>query len=302
VLSDELLLLDADVAPFVPAPRTYAGNMCGVRVPGLPPIAGGAADPSLVLSWFYDRYGPADQARIRAAWAERRDLDVLLSWPDSRAIGRTPPQFAATCAALIGQGFRPCVFLCSKDYDPPDVPVIEARMAEVLPLLIGLVPRICVGWELSIWLSPTQVQTLIDWLAPLVNGYGGKLYVHFQVWYFAFQQPGHVTADFWWSNVGKLAGILHQSDTRYPKPEFQARLKDCLDRFAGGFGYPADSGFGHPFDCIACEITAQEQFNGQMSEADGDYWGQWALATPATVGPFGPVAIMGSGNGHTQGA
>ncbi len=53
---------------FMPAPRVWAGNFCGVRVPGLPPVPGGAADPSLVLSFFYDRYGPDDQARIRQAW------------------------------------------------------------------------------------------------------------------------------------------------------------------------------------------------------------------------------------------
>lgn len=294
--SDDLLLL-ASAPPFVPAPRAYRGNMCGIRVPGLPPVPGGSPDPSLVLSWFYDRYQATDQAQIRGVWTLRSQFDVLLSWPDSRSIGQRPQQFAATCANLMAEGFRPCVFLSSKDYDPPDVSEIKRRISEVLPLLVGLVPRICVGWELSIWLSPTQVQELIDWLAPTVNSYGGKLYVHFQVWYFAFQQPGHVTADFWWSNVGKLTGILHQSDTRYPPAEFQARIKDCLDRFAGGFGYPADSGFGHPFDMIACEITAQNQFNGQMSEQEGNVWGRLALQTPASTGPLGPVLTMGSGNG-----
>ena len=78
-----LLLLGGGSSRFVPAPRTYAGNMCGIRVPGLPPVSGGAGRSSLVLSWFLDRYGATDQARILAAWRSRYP-DVLLSWPDSR--------------------------------------------------------------------------------------------------------------------------------------------------------------------------------------------------------------------------
>ena len=74
---------------------------------------------------------------------------------------------------------------------------------------------------------------------------------------------------------------------------YQARITDCLERFAGGFGFPTDSGFGHPFDFVALEITAQPQFNGEMTEADGDLWGQTALQTP----PCGSVSVMGSGNG-----
>jgi hypothetical protein len=276
---------------FQPCPREYAGNMCGVRVPGLPAVPGGAADPSLVLSWFYDRYALEDQARMRAAWGSG---DVLLSWPDSRAYGFSAAQFAATCQELIGHGFRPCVMLSAKGYDPPDVPTILANIAPVLPLLTGLVGRFCVGWELSLWLSPTQVQQLIDALAPTVNGAGGKLYVHFQQGYASFQQPGGVFADFWNLNVGKLTGLLHQRDLTWDQPMYQARLVDILERFAGGFGCAPDSGFGHPFDLIALEITAQPQFDGSMDEATGNQWGQVALNTP----PVGSVRVMGSGNGQ----
>lgn len=283
--------------PFKPAPREYRGNMCGVRVPGLPPVEGGAADPSLVLSWFYDRYSAPDRALIRDVWKRNGYVDVLLSWPDARAQRPTPEQFADTCRELIADGFYPCVMLYSKDTDPSDTAVVKARMSEVLPLLVGLVPRFCVGWELSIALSPTQVQELIDWLAPQVLPSGAKLYVHFQEGYFAFQQPGGLTADFWHANVGKLTGVLHQRDLRWSKDEYPARITDCLDRFAGGFGFPSDSGFGHPFDFIALEITAEPQFNSQMSEFEGDVWGQIALNTPPSRRGGVEVRVMGSGNG-----
>jgi hypothetical protein len=287
--------------PIAPqAPRTYRGNMCGVRISGLPPVPGGAADSSLVLSWFYDRYDAPARTKIRATWRAKQYLDVLLSWPDSRSFGFRPEQFVSTCQELVADGFLPCVMLYSKDVDPPDVPTVLANIHQVLPLLIAakVIPRACIGWELSIRLSPTQVQQLIDALCPQLTPGGTRVYVHFQQGYFAFQQPGHVTADFWNANVGKLTGVLHQKDLSWDAPMYQARIVDCLERFAGQDGFVADSGFGHPFDFIALEITAQLQFNGQMSEADGDRLGRVALATPGVMGPLGLVRVMGSGNGQ----
>ena len=287
-------LFGTSVAPFRNAPRYWRGNMCGVRVSGLPPVDGGAADPSLVLSWFIDRYILTDRLRIYTAWRTRGYTHALLSWPDSRAVGQPPAYFLSTCLELIADGFYPCVMLTSKAYDPPDVASILDGLRLVLPLLVGVVPLFCVGWELSLWLSPMQVQQLIDALPPQWLAQSGTLgYVHFQEGYFAYQLPGLTTADFWKANVGKLTGVLHQRDLSWDQPMYQARITDCLQRFAGGFNFPADSGFGHPFDFVALEITAQPQFNGQMTEADGDAWGQVALTTPA----IGDVRVQGSGNG-----
>ena len=72
---------------------------------------------------------------------------------------------------------------------------------------------------------------------------------------------------------------------------------DVLTRFAGNFNVSPDSGFGHPFDDVELEITATLQFNGDMTEADGNSWGQWAIDTPPQGGPAGLVGVQGSGNG-----
>jgi len=296
----------AEPAPLLVAPREWSGNMCGVRVDGLPAVPGGAANPALVLSWFYDRYEPDARTIIRAAWKSRGYLDVLLSWPDSRAFEQSPQMFVGTCRELVADGFRPCVMLCSKDFDPPVTRDILAGLTDVLPLLVNEVPRVCIGWELSLWLAPKQVQDLIDAIAPRFTPSGCKVYVHFQEGYFAFSQEvggRSVTADFWKLNVGKLTGILHQRELKSvtkgltPQQEYQARLVDCLRRFSGEFGFPSDNGFGAPFDIIALEITAAPQFNGQMTETQGDAWGDVALATP----PVRSVRVMGAGNGHSGG-
>lgn len=288
-----VLLFDVKPKPVI-APRTYRGNMCGIRVAGLPPVPGGADDASLVLSWFIDRYGLSDRLRIYTAWKQRGITDVLVSWPDSRSFGQTPEQFVGSCRELVANGFLPCVMGCAKGIDPPDVPTILANIDQVFPLLVsaGVMPRFCIGWELSLWLSPTQVQDLIDILAPSLMAQQIRVYVHFQEGYFSFQQPGHVGADFWNLNIGKLTGILHQRDLSWDKPMYQARIVDCLQRFSGDDGFNPNDGL---WDFIALEITAQPQFNGQMSEADGNRWGDTALATT----PVNGVCVMGSGNGQS---
>ena len=303
---NSVLLMDDASAPPVwrPAPRDYSGNMCGIYIEGLPPIPGGGSNPSLFLSWFYDRYDAPTRARIRAEYARRGFTDWLMSWPDSRAVGATPDSFAATCQELVDAGFVVTAMMCSKDFDPSDVPELKRRIAPALQTLTRVAGRICVGWELSIWLQPVQVQELTDWMAPLVTPWGGKLYVHFQQGYASFDidGPNASFAGYWNRNIGKLTGLLHQrvqdGPDQWGKAEYQARLVDILDRFAGGYFCSPDSGFGHPFDCIALEITAMDAFNRNLSEAEQDGWAVTAVTTTPVNGPYGPVRVMGSGNGR----
>jgi hypothetical protein len=301
-MSFAVIAAAAACRPRLVVPRLYAGNMCGVRVSGLPPIAGGPPDPSLVVSWIIFRYGPTDRERIYAAWRARGCVDALTSWPDARAAGLSIAEFVAHCSELVDAGFLPTVMLCSKDFDPADVTTILTGARAVLHALLdaGVVARVCIGWELSLWLSPTQVQQLIDAICAITVPAGIKTYVHFQQGYSTFGQPGETFAAFWNRNIGKLTGVLHQKVLTQTKAQYRGDsggLCDVLLRFAGQFNVSPDSGFGHPFDLIALEITAAQQFDGSCSEADGDAFGCWACDTPAVNGPLGPVRVMGSGNG-----
>jgi hypothetical protein len=285
------------VPPFTPAPRFWKANMCGTRVLGLPPVPGGAADASLVLSWFYDRYNYSDRARIRAAWHAKGLTHVLLSWPDSRAgnsqlqAAVSAVQFKVICQELIRDGFYPCVMLTSKDYDPKDVDAIMAGLDPLFQQVVGVVPMFCVGWELSLWLSPTQVQQLIDRISPIVKAQAGTLlYVHFQEGYPSFQQPGGTVADFWNPNVGKLDGLLYQKIISQNDAQFLDSLNDCLQRFGGGFNMVKG------FDFVGLELSAMTQFNGTCSEAEGNRIGTLAINAPKVNG----VGVSGSGNGLQQ--
>ncbi len=277
------------IRPFRPAPREWRGNMCGVRVQGLAPVPGGAKDASLVVSWLYDRYSEVQRSAIRAAWHMRGHTHVVLSWPDSRSVGHSPQQFLATCQELIDSNFYPCVMLTSKDHDPPDVTTLVQHLRPVLEVLVGVVPMFCIGWELSLWLTPTQVQQLIDDVSPLCLRQPGTLvYVHFQEGYPSFQQPGGTVADFWKLQVGKLTGLLYQKILSQNEREFLDSIKDCLERFAGGFGMPRG------FDYVMLEISAATQFAGTTSEGEGDRLGRVALQAPLVNG----VGVSGSGNGY----
>ncbi len=71
-----------------------------------------------------------------------------------------------------------------------------------------------------------------------------------------------------------------------------------LTRFAGNDNVVPDSGFGHPFDCHAVEISLEAMFDSKMNQAECDRRGSVELATPAQGGPAGLVSVMGSGNGQ----
>ncbi len=286
------------VPPFNPAPKYWRGNMCGVRIPGLPAVPGGSSDTSLFLSWFYHLYNATDRATCRQVWVDKHLTHWKLSWPDAQNVGVTPQQFLAFCQELESNGFHTCVMLSAKPTSSAGVRTIQQTLANimlVLPLLLDTVPMFCPAWEASFWMSPEDLQFLINAIAPLVVP-KSRLYVHFQPGYFAYQPNGQQTGAFWQANIGKLTGVLHQRDPNEDKgamPEYVARITDCLQRFNGADNCPADSGLGGPFDFVADEITASEQFSGSMTEAQGDAWGQAAINTP----PSGKVSVQGSGNG-----
>ncbi len=284
------------------APRVYRGQMCGIRLDGAPPVQGGAADASLILSWFYGRYDADWRSRIATAFVVQNYPDVLVSWTDDRAVGISAQNHVELLQELVANGLRPCEMLSSKVYCPQDDAAgTLAIIDEVLPLLVeaDCVSRYCVGFEMNFWTTYDSLQAIIDGVAAKVVP-ARPLSVHFSPGYADWRpdRPGSTFADFWNPNVGKLSSLWHQAVSEWTDAEYQARLADVTSRFAGNFNVSPDSGFGHPFDCIALEISAQDQFNATMTEAQGNQRAMVALATPPQSGPAGNVIIMGSGNGQ----
>lgn len=295
------VILDSFNHPSIIAPRFWKGNMCGVRIPNLSYTAEGAHDPSIVLSWFYDRYNTESQSRIKRDWKDKDLTHHNLSWPDSRAVGQTEDDFIETNLDLIDNKFYPCPFLFSKDFDRgKDVPTLLAETSIIRSKLrqIG-VPLLCIAWEASLWLTPEDHQELIDAITPEFVSIGTRCYCHFQEGYPSYQPDGKFVSDFWKANVGKLTGILYQKEIAQTDAEFRDSISDCLQRFSGGWGMPDDSGFGHPFDFVCFELSATRQFNEAYTEQEGNRLGTFAINSPHCFGPTGVEAfVMGSGNGH----
>jgi hypothetical protein len=286
--------------PFVPAPREYHGQMCGIHVAGLSPIAG-VADPTLVLSWLLPAYNSTDQAAIVQAYRAKGYVDFLLDWAYARSVGYDVPRFVALCIWLRAQGCRPVPMLCSKDFDPHNN--LAGLLANITPLLSPMieshaVSRVGVGFELGIngWLTALEVQHLIDAVTAMLNPSGIRCYVHFQPGYPSFQQSG-TTGDFWHLNVGKLAGLFAQSRPEDTMSATRDWFNDVLERCAGNDNWPAVVMDGHGVDCIALELTASRQFAGTMTEAQGDDFALYIWETPPRTGPAGTARILGSGNG-----
>lgn len=285
--------------PYIPVPREYVGNMCGIRVDDLPAIPGGSSDTRLVVPWLVFLY-PYDKRQEIYASYRNRYKDFLTSWPDFQNNGGDAKGFLAHNIEVINAGLRPAVMLSAKPINSASIMTTEETIANimlVLPMLLGVVGRFCQGFELNSWESPEGCQAITDALYEQIKNANAKFYVHFTQGYFSYQPNGQQSGAYWYANVNKLTGIFHQRDLSWTMSETQARITDCLNRYAGQDNCPSDSGDGTPFDFIDLEITAQLQFNDQMDEITGDSWGSNSLSTPGTMGPLGLVKVMGSGNG-----
>lgn len=300
----DLLLGQPAGIPAAPNLRWFRGDFCGVEVPGLPPVPGGAVSPSTLLTPFIDRYSPADQALAITAYKARGYTHWKLWWPDSReaggvtGAGQTEDQFVATCQLLLANGLYPVTFLYSKAFDPVN-PTPTSCDSLIAKLQAGGVAQIlCVGGELDLFNTPgATLQALIDHIAGLVVP-ATHLYVHFSPGYVAWQAPGDLGSAFWIANMGKLTGILHQKPPDWDCGFYQAKLADLQVRFGNGVsGWPTDSGLGHPFDIVADEYSGTDRLNGALTEAQAQLQGRQAICSPDQGGGPAPIPIMGFNNG-----
>ena len=291
------------IAPI--APRIWRGDM-GVFIDGAPDVGAGGPQ-NLVLSFMYPRYPAAFRAVIRGVWEQRQSLDVLLGWQADVDYGIPLGQCVAIRQELCAEGFRPCEWLAAKPYmlaagardnAALSLQIIEPTLAAFLAA--DCISRYCVGSELDLWNTYDSLQAMTDAIAPRVNGIGRTLGVHFSTNYADWRpdRKGSTFADYWNPNQGKLSDLWFQADVNASDADLQAEMIPILSRFAGNAGVVPDSGFGHPFDCHAVEISLQAMFDGRMDQAECDRRGNVELATPPQGGPAGSVRVMGSGNGQ----
>lgn len=280
--------------PPAPSVSYRRENFCGLRVPGLPFIPGGAADPSLVFFPFIDRYTDRDQGRILDAYLQAGYTHGTLSWPDSRAYGKSVADYVATARRLKASGLWVCHKFFSKYYDPKNAdghtafPVLDALLAA------DAIDCGTPAWEMNLFTAPEAVDDLVDPLAEYAPSV--LWYLHFSCHYAAWQRNTETPHEFWMRRVGKVRGLEYQcfpvsgvDDTKagtWSAGMMQARINDVLVRLAPGGVWRTPG-----FDVIPWETTAQLQFNGAQDERHGDLRGYESLCAP------GPMPLAGFGNG-----
>jgi hypothetical protein len=283
------------VIPARPTLRFHRSNAFAVTIPGLPHVPGDG-QPGMLLTWFLDRYPLDVQTSSLLTYGQRGYTHFPLSWPDSRAFGQSEDQFVATCQRVQQAGQYAGVFFGSKDFDPmnDDVNGWPSRCDSLVDKLIAAraIDYAMPAWEWNLWNVPgDQTYAIFRHFGDKLTPAGVPLYYHGGVENIAWQADGENTASFYQHLVGVLTGCLYQADVSWTPGMMQARLNDVTDRFGGNFGFPTDSGFGHPFDCIAWELNATAQFYGQQDEGRGNLTGYEALCTA------GPIPVYGYGNG-----
>jgi hypothetical protein len=284
-----------------PHPRVRREQFCGLRVPGISHVDGGASDAAVVFAPFIDRYARHDQEAIVAAMRATGATHWTLSWADSRAVGQSVNDYVATASWLRSQGFWMCHKLFSKVYDPhnPD----PSTVFPVLDALLAADAIACASpaWETNFFVDPDYMDAFCD---PLSQHAPSVLwYLHFSPHYAAWQKNTNDSPGAFWNRrlAAGYKGLEYQCEPvtgvdasgSWSAGMMQARLNDVLVRLAPG-GLWGTSGV----DVVAWETTAQAQFNGQMTEATGDLRGYESCCSQ------GPMPLAGYGNGarHPDGS
>jgi len=280
-----------------PSPRVRREQFCGLRVPGLPYVDGGTAlDPSMFLSWFFDRYNASDQKKIVDAMHATGATHFTLSWPDSRAWGQSLDQFVATARRLALDGFWVCHKLFSKVYDPhnPD----PASVYPVVDALLAADAITCAApcWETNFFVDPEHMDALCD---PLAERYPSILwYLHFSPHYASWQKNENDSPGAFWNRriAAGYTGLEYQCEPvkgfdapgSWSAGMAQARINDVLVRLKAGGMW----GVSRDLDVIAWETTGMCQFEDPMTYTED----LGRLRGYETLCAQGPMPLMGYGN------
>jgi hypothetical protein len=176
-------------------------------------------------------------------------------------------------------------------------PILEAL------LQAGVVDTACVGWQLDQWNRPGN--TLIAIIAGIADALPSTVpvYTHWANEALAWWKTGgevwtdqhgsinvHDRFSWWLAMRPYLTGGHHQGNTTMARTDpklYQDKMKDTLNAFHDGrMGQSRRSGIEVPFNLVVFECTAQDQFNGDCSEDEGDQVGYILLCTEGVNGSY----------------
>lgn len=300
------------VLPWVP-PRTrdfLRANAWGVTMPGFPWVPGASSrHPERILSWFLDRYSPAQQVQILDAHRARGLTHFILSAPDSLGPADNGParppgaaqsleSFVALCGVVKSRMPYCTVFLGSKDFQPANMTAAQWT-AYALPIMdvlmsAGVVDEFVPGWEWDLWNVPgAPTLDALRAIGDHAHSGGCSCWLHFspeKTSWFADREP-RGRFGFYDDLGASIDGLMYQTVPGWSMPTTQARIVDTLAQFGR-------QGNRHRFRFY--EDVASQMFDGDHpDEADGNMRGYLACCTNDNVAHT-DATVWGYGNGGEQ--
>jgi hypothetical protein len=311
----------------------YRGNFCGLRIEGAPAVPGGNdQNPTLIMSCLLDNYPRDVQDRFLDAYASYGYTHLQRSVFHALHYGSTLDQYIDLSKRARARGlFADHWFLAGEDVCPggrdQHVSFWQQQLDPIFAQLLGagVIDLACVGWQLDGYNIPgNNLIEIIKYIAEALPR-SIPLYTHWMnealAWWATNIDPatgenlGEVWSDqyqtirvndrfSWWAAMQPyLTGGHHQGNTRMAVKEYQDRLCDTLDPFAGDTS-KGDMGKSQrdgvrPFVMTVFECSGQDQFDDQpsneyaCSEDDGDLRGYLLMCAEG----WGDGHPSGYGNG-----
>ncbi len=281
--------------PDHPDVRWHRGNFCGVRVPGLTE-GGNDKDPSLMFTWDWPRFSPAQRTLAIAYYADVCGYThPVLSIPQCVNQGVRLEDLRATCVESKQHGEFNAVAAVSDGFAFANaIPWLDALHADrALDIVIF-------SWQADKWYPPQDlVQGILDaaaWAHPKGiltaihwgGGYGGWAQ-SFACWNAITQAKWGISDRFTFQAV--LAPAL---DCQYGQCDTEAPIDEVQSWLQKGFVAMPPS-----MMCVVAEDDAQAEYDTphQRLEAYGDLKGYLAVCSA----PSGRVSYL-NGARHPNGA
>lgn len=308
--------------PTQPDLYFYRGNFCGIRVPGAPYVNGGPqpGNTDLMMACLLDNYPQEWQEQFLAIYAYKCGYTHLQrSIGHALYYGSSMQSFIALSTLAQQHGLFCDQWLISNEIpgfaNDQDANYWAPILGPYIDQLVGAgVMDSCVpSWQMdqvNQGAPGNPTISIIAYVAGKLRG-GIPVYTHWindamawwktggEVWTDEYQSVNVFDRFSWWQAMAPyLTGGHYQGDVTLARtdPEtYQGKIRDTLNNFVNGrMGQSRRLGFSENFRMTNFECTAQDQFNGDCDENEGDKIGYILTCTKAD----GYVAgLSGYGNG-----
>lgn len=315
--------------PTQPDLYFYRGNFCGIRVPGAPYVNGGPqpGNTDLMMTCLLDNYPQAWQEQFLNIYAYQCGYTHLQrSIGHALHYGSTVQQFIALSRLAQRSGLFCDQWLISNEIpgfaNDQDAAYWAPILGPYIDQLVGagVMDVCCPSWQMDQVNQGAPGNPTISIIAYVAGKVPAPIpvYTHWindamawwktggEVWTDDYQSVNVCDRFSWWQAMWPyLTGGHYQGDVALARTDpatYQGKIRDTLNNFVNGrMGQSMRRGVPEHYRMTNYECTAQDQFNGDCDELDGDKTGYILTCTKADGYDAG---LSGYGNGarHPDGS